>query len=170
MRIPTPYYLGPYYIARRTSNGNTDAEFGDNGYVSTFGNSSDNSHQFTSLCIDPGTRNIVVVGKESSSNGNDSPTLGGCSVVDEGAGNSGAIVVGGVDDAASSSRVLASKISSSGGYDTVFGSNGVVEYRRIVVSGDTDADAELPDRDPRLHGTRLLAHHGLVTSRMMSAG
>lgn len=59
----------------------------------------------------------------------------GCSVVDEGVGNSGAILVGGVDDASSSSLILAGKISSLGGYDTVFGTNGVVEYPVDSVDG-----------------------------------
>ncbi|HEY3716501.1 MAG TPA: hypothetical protein VGL39_18400 [Jatrophihabitantaceae bacterium] len=165
----TPNYLGPYYIVRRTSAGKIDKTFGDNGYVSVFGNSTDSSYQFTSLCIDPGTADIVAVGKAttpsgqvgvverlvppaggsgttsldstfnasgttpglvtiSTPDGNNSPTLYGCSVVDEGAGHSGAILVGGVDDAASSSLVLAAKISSSGAHDTVFGNDGVVEY------------------------------------------
>ncbi|MCW2648165.1 MAG: hypothetical protein JWP07_4274 [Pseudonocardiales bacterium] len=172
----TPSYLGPYYLARRTSDGRIDTTFGAHGYVSSFGNSTDSSYQFTSLCIDPGTGNIVVVGKEATStgqvgvverllppargsgtasldltfnrtgaapgvvtiatpNGHNSPTLYGCSVVDEGAGHSGAILVGGVDDAASSSLVLAAKLSSSGGYDTIFGSNGVVEYPVQSVDG-----------------------------------
>jgi hypothetical protein len=56
-------------------------------------------------------------------------------VVDEGAGHSGAILVGGVDDAATSSLVLAAKITSTGGYDTVFGSNGVAEYPVQSVNG-----------------------------------
>jgi hypothetical protein len=172
----TPSYLGPYYIVRRTSDGNIDTTFGDNGYVSVFGNSADSSYKFTSLCIDPGTGNIVLVGQQTTStgpvgiverltqpasgsdtasldtsfnasgttpgvltistpNGNNSPMLYACSVVDEGAGHSGAILVGGVDSAASSSLVLAAKISSSGSYDTVFGSSGVVEYPVQSVDG-----------------------------------
>jgi hypothetical protein len=172
----TPNYLGPYYIVRRTSDGRIDTTFGDNGYVGVFGNSADSSYKFTSLCIDPGTGKIVLVGQQTTSsgpvgvverllqptsgsgtasldtsfnssgstpgavtistpNGNNNPTLYGCSVVDEGAGHGGAILVGGVDDAASSSLVLAAKISSSGGYDTIFGSNGVVEYPVQSVDG-----------------------------------
>jgi hypothetical protein len=172
----TASYLGPYYIVRRTSNGAIDTTFGANGYVSAFNTSADQSYKFTSLCVDPGTGNLVVVGKETTTggtvgvverlippasgsgtatldtsfnpsgttpgivtiatpNGNNSPTLYGCSVVDEGAGHSGAILVGGVDDAASASLVLAAKISSSGGYDTIFGSNGVVEYPVQSVNG-----------------------------------
>jgi hypothetical protein len=172
----SPNYLGPYYIVRRTSDGRIDTTFGDNGYVSVFGNSTDTSYKFTSLCIDPGTGNIVLVGQRTTSsgavgvverllqptsgsdtasldrsfnssattpgavtistpNGNDNPTLYGCSVVDRGARRSGAILVGGIDDAASSSLVLAAKISSTGAYDTVFGSNGVVEYPVHSVDG-----------------------------------
>src|SRR6266480_3437503 len=108
---------------------------GANGYVGAFTNSSDSGYQFTSLCLDPGTANIVIVGQEMTSggpvgiverlippasgsgtanldtsfnpsgptpgivtiatpDGNNSPTLYGCSVVDEGAGHSGAILVG----------------------------------------------------------------------------
>lgn len=172
----TPSYLGPYYIVRRTSDGRIDTTFGNNGYVSVFGNSTDSSYKFTSLCIDPGTGNIVLVGQRTTSsgpvgvverllqpasgsdtasldtsfnasgttpgvvtistpNGNNSPILYSSSVVDEGAGHSGAVLVGGVDSGASSSQVLAAKISSSGGYDTMFGSNGVVEYPVQSVNG-----------------------------------
>jgi hypothetical protein len=172
----TPSYLGPYYIVRRTSDGNIDTTFGDNGYVSVFGNSTDSSYKFTSLCIDPGTGNIVLVGQQTTSsgpvgvverllqptsgsdtasldtsfnasgttpgvvtistpNGNNNPILYSCSVVDEGAGHSGAVLVGGVDSGASSSQVLAAKISSSGGYDTMFGSSGLVEYPVQSVDG-----------------------------------
>jgi hypothetical protein len=56
-------------------------------------------------------------------------------VVNEGAGHSGAILVGGVDNGASSSLVLAAKISSYGGYDTMFGTNGVVEHPVNSVNG-----------------------------------
>jgi hypothetical protein len=172
----TPSYLGPYYIVRRTSNGAIDTSFGDNGYVSAFPTSDNASYKFNSLCIDPGTGNIVVVGQEitsgsteavverlkqpargsgtatldtsfnpsgtipgvvtiSTPNGNNAPNLYGCSVVDEGAGHSGAILVGGVDSSSSSSLVLAAKISSSGGWDTLFGTNGVVEYPVDSVNG-----------------------------------
>jgi hypothetical protein len=169
-------YLGPYYIVRRTSDGAIDTTFGADGYVSAFTTSTDHGYKFTSLCLDPGTGNIVIVGQEMTSsgpvgvverlippagssdtatldtsfnpsgptpgivtiatpNGNNSPTLYGCSVVDEGAGHSGAILVGGVDDAPSSSLVLVGKISSSGGFDTVFGTNGIVEYPVDSVDG-----------------------------------
>jgi hypothetical protein len=77
----------------------------------------------------PGTVTIATP------NGNNSPTLYGCSVVDEGAGHSGAILAGGVDTGASSGLVLAAKISSFGGYDTMFGTNGVVEYPVNSVNG-----------------------------------
>jgi len=43
--------------------------------------------------------------------------------------------VGGVDDAASSSLVLVGKISSSGSFDTIFGTNGIVEYPVDSVDG-----------------------------------
>ena len=110
---------------------------GANGYVGAFTNSSDSGYQFTSLCLDPGTANIVIVGQEMTSGGpvgiverlippasgsgtanldtsfnpsgptpgivtiatpkaNNSPTLYGCSVVNEGEEQSGAILVGGV--------------------------------------------------------------------------
>jgi hypothetical protein len=123
----TPNYLGPYYIVRRDSNGKIDTTFGDNGYISVFGNSADSSYRFTSLCIDPGTGNIVIVGQETTSgapvgvverllqpaggsdiasldtsfnatgttpgvvtistpNGNNNPTLYGCSVAQNGPG------------------------------------------------------------------------------------
>jgi hypothetical protein len=172
----TGAYLGPYYLVRRTRDGRIDTTFGAGGYVSAFGNSTDSDYKFTSLCIDPGTGDIVVVGQETTStgpvgvverltppahgsgtagldtrfdpgggmpgvvtiatpDGNDSPTLYGCSVVDEGAGHSGAIIVSGVDGGVSSDLVLAAKLSSSGGYDTLFGTNGVVEYPVDSVDG-----------------------------------
>jgi hypothetical protein len=172
----TPPYLGPYYIVRRTRDGAIDPTFGAKGYVSAFTTSTDTSFKFTSLCLDPGTRNIVIVGQETTSsglvgvverlippvigagnaaldssfnpggttpglvtiatpNGNNSPALYGCSVVDEGAGHSGTILVGGTDDAASSSLVLAGKIGSSGSFDTAFGANGIVEYPVASVDG-----------------------------------
>ena len=56
-------------------------------------------------------------------------------MVDEGAGHSGAILVGGVDDAVSSSLVLVAKISSSGSFDTIFGTKGIVEYPVDSVGG-----------------------------------
>jgi hypothetical protein len=171
-----PTYLGPYHIVRRTSDGRIDPTFGDDGYVSVFGHSTDSGYQFTSLCIDPGTGKIVLVGQQTTSSAsvgvverlrqpargsgtasldtsfnaraatpgvvtistpdeNRNPTLYGCSVVDEGVGHNGAILVGGVDDAASSSLVLVARISSTGGYDTIFGSNGVVEYPVQSVNG-----------------------------------
>jgi hypothetical protein len=169
-------YLGPYSIVRRTSNGKIDTSFGAGGYVSSFATSTDTTYKFTSMCLDPGTGSIVLVGQQSTSagpvgvverllpptsgsgtatldpsfnstgatpgivtiatpTGNNTPTLYGCSVVDEGAGHSGAILAGGVDDAASSSLVLAAKISSSGGLDTLFGTKGIVEYPVDSVAG-----------------------------------
>jgi hypothetical protein len=171
-----PSYLGPYYIVRRSRDGAIDTTFGSNGYVSAFTNSTDTSYKFTSLCLDPGTGNIVIVGQEMTSsgpvgvverlippdsgfdtanldtgfnpsgptpgivtiatpNGYNSPTLYGCSVVDEGAGHSGAILVGGVDDAASSSLVLVGKVSGFGSFDTNFGINGIVEYPVNSIDG-----------------------------------
>jgi hypothetical protein len=190
-------YLGPYYIVRRTNGGSIDSTFGANGYVSAFSTSTDTSYKFTSLCLDPGTGKIVIVGQEMTSggpvgvverlvppasgsgsatldtsfnpsgptpgivpiatpNGNNSPTLYGCSVVDEGSGHSGAILVGGVDDAAASSLVLVGKISSTGSFDTTFGSNGIVEYPVDSVDGSgtsaeitnvslSGADSDFPD-------------------------
>jgi hypothetical protein len=172
----SPSYLGPYYIVRRTSDGAIDTKFGANGYVSAFTNSTDTSYKFTSLCLDPGTGNIVIVGQEmtfsgpvgvaerlippasgsgtatldtnfnpggptpgivtiATPNGNNSPTLYGCAVVNEGKGPSDAIFVAGVDDAASSSLVLVGKISNSGSFDTMFGNNGIVEYAVDSVDG-----------------------------------
>jgi hypothetical protein len=169
-------YLGPYYIVRRTNGGAIDTTFGANGYMSAFTTSTDANYKFTSLCLDPGNSNIVIVGQEMTSsgsvgiverltpptkgsgaatldtsfnrsgttpgivtiatpNGYNSPALYGCSVVDEGAGHSGAILVGGVDDSVSSSLVLVGKISSSGSFDTLFGTNGIVEYPVDSVDG-----------------------------------
>src|SRR5882757_44367 len=65
----TPSYLGPYYVVRRTSSGAIDTSFGDNGYISAFGTSADTSYKFTSLCVDPGTADIVVVGNQTTSSG-----------------------------------------------------------------------------------------------------
>lgn len=62
-------YLGPYYVVRRTGDGAIDTAFGANGYVSAFPTSGDSTYKFTSLCIDPGTGDIVVVGQESTSAG-----------------------------------------------------------------------------------------------------
>ncbi len=179
----TASYLGPYYIVRRTRNGAIDTTFGANGYVSAFTTSTDTRYKFTSLCLDPGTGNIVIVGQEMTSSGPvgvverlippaggsdtatldtsfdptgltpgivtiatpsgyNSPTLYGCSVADEGAGHSGAIIVGGVDDAASSSLVLVGKISSFCSFDTLFGSNGIVEYPVDTVDG-SNTSAEI---------------------------
>jgi hypothetical protein len=176
----TPSYLGPYYIVRRTSNGKIDTSFGNDGYVNAFPTSDNASYKFNSLCIDPDTGNIVVVGQETTSgsteavierllpptkgtgtatldtsfnpsgtipgvvtistpSGNNAPNLYSCSVVDEGAGHSGAILVGGVDSASSSSLILAAKISSDGGMDTVFGTNGIVEYPVDSVNGSGTA-------------------------------
>jgi hypothetical protein len=195
---PTPAsYLGPYYIVRRTNSGAIDTTFGAKGYVSAFATSTDTSYKFTSLCLDPGTGNIVIVGQQMTSNGpvgvverlvppasgsgtatldtslnpsgptpgivtiatpngNNSPTLYGCSVVDEGSGHSGAILVGGVDDASSSSLVLVGKIGSVGTVDNTFGSNGIVEYPVDSVDGSgtsaeitnvslSGADSNFPD-------------------------
>jgi hypothetical protein len=169
-------YLGPYYIVRRTGDGAIDTTFGASGYVSAFTTSTNTSYKFTSLCLDPGTGSIVIIGQATTSsgpvgvverlippargsgtatldttfnpsgptpgivtiatpNGNNSPTLYGCSVVDQGARHNGAILVGGVDDAASSSLVLVGKISSSGSFDTSFGTSGVVEYPVDSVDG-----------------------------------
>jgi hypothetical protein len=162
-------YLGPNAVVRRTSSGAIDATFGAGGYVDTFANSADTGYKFTSLCLDPGTGAIVLVGQQTTSsgpvgvverltppargsgtatldrrfnptgatpgivtiatpNGNKTPTLYGCTVVDRGKGHSGAILVGGVDDAASSSLVLAAKITGSGSFDPAFGTNGIAEY------------------------------------------
>jgi hypothetical protein len=181
-------YLGPYYIVRRTRDGAIDTTFGANGYVSAFTTSTDTSYKFTSLCLDPGTGNIVIVGQEMTSsgpvgvverlippasgsdtatldtsfnpsgptpgivtiatpNGYNSPTLYGCSVVNEGEGHSGAILVGGVDDAASSSLVLVGKISSFGSFDTIFGANGIVEYPVASVDG-SGTSAEITNVSP----------------------
>src|SRR5258708_6272622 len=172
----TPSSLGPYSSVGRTSDGAIDTSLGDSGYVSAFPASDNANYKFNSLCIDPGTGNIIVVGQESTSsgteavverlippasgsgtatldtsfnpggtipgvvtistpNGNNAPDLYGCSVVDEGAGHSGAILVGGVDSSSSSSLVLAAKISSFGGWDSMFGTNGVVEYPVDSVNG-----------------------------------
>ena len=132
--------------------------FGDNGYVSAFPTSNNTNYKFTSICIDPGTGHIVVVGQETlpaARRRRRAPGAAGswlrdrvpghqfqspvaqspgdshyrhaqrqqCSrpvrlfVVDDGAGHSGAILVGGVDGSRpSSSLVLTDKISSSGSF------------------------------------------------------
>jgi hypothetical protein len=192
-----PSYLGPYYIVRRTSGGAIDTTFGASGYIRAFPTGADASYKFTSLCLDPGTGKIVIVGQETTSSGpvgvverllpgargsgaatldtsfnprgatpgivtiatpsgNNSPTLYGCMVVDEGHGHSGAILVGGVDDAASSSRLLVAKVSRSGRLDTVFGTKGIVEYPVASIDGSgtsaeitnvslSGAHSDLPD-------------------------
>ncbi|MDB4966703.1 MAG: hypothetical protein JWN44_2392 [Myxococcales bacterium] len=78
------------------------------------------------------TPGVVTI---ATPNGNNSPAPNGCSVVDAGAGHSGAIFVSGVDDAASSSLLLVGKISSSGSFDASFGTNGIVEYPVDSVQG-----------------------------------
>jgi hypothetical protein len=62
-------YLGPYYILRRTRDGAIDTTFGANGYISDFTTSTETSYKFSSLCLDPGTGNIVIVGQETTSSG-----------------------------------------------------------------------------------------------------
>ena len=42
---------------------------GANGYVSAFTASTDTGYKFTSLCVDPGTSNIVIAGQETTSSG-----------------------------------------------------------------------------------------------------
>jgi hypothetical protein len=64
-------YLGPYSIVRRTSDGDIDTSFGDNGYVTGFNGNADTSYQLRNLCIDPGTGDIVVVGTEKTSSSTD---------------------------------------------------------------------------------------------------
>jgi hypothetical protein len=99
------------------------------------------------------TPGIVTI---ATPNGNNSPTLYGCSVVNEGEGQSDAILVAGVDDAASSSLVLVGKISNAGSFDTIFGANGIVEYPVDSVDGSgtsaeimnvslSDAHSDFPD-------------------------
>lgn len=59
-------YYGPFYIVRRNSNGTIDSTFG-NGNPITFPNSTTTGYSFQSLCIDPTTHNIVVVGQAPGS-------------------------------------------------------------------------------------------------------
>jgi hypothetical protein len=173
-----PSYLGPYSIVRRTSNGAIDTSFGDSGYISAFPASDNANYKFTSLCIAPGSGNIVIVGQETTSSGavgvverlrppargsgttrldtsfnsrsatpgivtiatpggNNSPTLYGCAV----SGN-GTIYVGGVDDAASSSLLVAAKIKSNGNLDSSFGGGGIAELPVESVNG-SGASAEV---------------------------
>jgi len=174
----SPSYLGPYYVVRRTSDGAIDTAFGARGYVNAFNGSDDNSYKFTSLCIVPGRRDIVVVGQETTSagtagiierlrppargsgtarldtsfnprgatpgivtiatpGGNNSPTLYGCTVSDN-----GTVYAGGVDDAASSSLVLAARIKSNGSPDSSFGRGGIAEFPVQSVNG-SGASAEI---------------------------
>jgi hypothetical protein len=169
-------YLGPYYIVRRTSSGAIDTTFGANGYVDAFSASDNTGYQFTSLCIDPGTEDIIVIGKKTSSatsegvverlhrpargsgtamldtsfnasglspgvvtlatpGGNNNPTLYGCVVSNHGIGHSGTVYVGGIDDAASSSLVVAAKITGVGSFDSSFGNDGIAEFRVTSVNG-----------------------------------
>jgi hypothetical protein len=64
----TPAYLGPYYIVRRTVDGAIDTTFG---LAATSGlhDQPDTSYTFTSLCLDPGTGNIVIIGQAMTSSG-----------------------------------------------------------------------------------------------------
>lgn len=62
-------YLGPYSFVRRNSDGAIDTTFGANGYVSAFPTSTDTNYKLTSLCLDPGTGNIVIVGQQTTSSG-----------------------------------------------------------------------------------------------------
>jgi hypothetical protein len=167
----SPSYLGPYYIVRRTSSGAIDTAFGAKGYVNAFNASDDKNYKFTSLCVAPGSRDIIVVGQATTSSGtvgvierlrppargsgmarldtsfnprgttpgivtiatpdgNNSPTLYGCAVPDN-----GLIYVGGIDDAASSSLVMTAKITSNGSLDSSFGSGGIAESPVQSVNG-----------------------------------
>ena len=167
----SPSYLGPYYIVRRTSHGAIDTEFGADGYINAFDTSDEGNYKFTSLCIAPASRDIIIVGQETTSSGtagvverlrppargsgtarldtsfnprgttpgivtiatpggNNSPTLYGCAVSDN-----STIYVGGVDDAASSSLVLAAKIKGNGSLDSSFGSGGLAEFPVQSVNG-----------------------------------
>lgn len=191
-KTTSPSYLGPYYVVRRTSSGAIDTAFGANGYVNAFYASDDKNYKFTSLCIAPGSGNIIIVGQETTSSGaagvierllppargsgtarldtslnsrgatpgivtiatpggNNSPTLYGCAV----SGN-GTIYVGGVDDAASSSLLVAAKINSTGSLDSSFGSGGIAELPVESVNGSgasaevtnvsvNDAESNFPD-------------------------
>lgn len=96
----TSGYQGPYYIVRRLSNGNIDTSFGASGYVISFPQSSNSSYQFSGLCIDPGTSNLVVVG--NANNGSNTavverllpPAAGsGTAAADTSFGNSGVVTV-----------------------------------------------------------------------------
>src|ERR1039458_9071308 len=57
----SPSYLGPYYIVRRTSHGAIDTEFGADGYINAFDTSDEGNYKFTSLCIAPPSRDIIIV-------------------------------------------------------------------------------------------------------------
>jgi hypothetical protein len=165
----TAAYLGPYYIVRRTSSGAIDTTFGANGYVDTFNASDTSGYQFTSLCVDPGTDDIIVIGQTSASGtaegvverlkqprrgsgtatldtsfnaagptpgvvtlatpgGKNNPLLYSCAVSNQGVGHRGTVYVGGIDDATSSSLVLAAKITGAGSLDASFGSSGIAEF------------------------------------------
>jgi len=54
---------------RRTRDGAIDTTFGTHGYVSDFSKSTYTSYKLTSLCLDPGAGNIVIVGQEMTSSG-----------------------------------------------------------------------------------------------------
>lgn len=177
-KTTSPSYLGPYYVVRRTSSGAIDTAFGANGYVNAFYASDNKHYKFTSLCIAPGSGNIIIVGQETTSSGvagvverlrppargsgtarldtrfnsrgatpgivtiatpggNNSTTLYGCAV-----SGTGTIYVGGVDDAASSSLLVAAKIKSNGSLDSSFGSGGIAELLVESVNG-SGASAEV---------------------------
>jgi hypothetical protein len=80
------------------------------------------------------TAGIVTI---ATPGGNHSPTLYGCAV----SGN-GTIYVGGVDDAASSSLLVAAKIKSNGSLDSSFGRGGIAELAVESVNG-SGASAEV---------------------------
>jgi hypothetical protein len=165
----TAAYLGPYYIVRRTSSGAIDSTFGANGYVDTFNASDTKGYQFTSICVDPGTDDIIVIGQTTASGtaeaiverlkqprrgsgiavldssfnaggvtpgvvtlatpgGKNNPSLSSCAVSNQGIGHRGTVYAAGIDDATSSSLVLAAKITGAGSLDGSFGSNGIAEF------------------------------------------
>ncbi|MDX6705053.1 MAG: hypothetical protein QOI48_899 [Solirubrobacteraceae bacterium] len=108
---------------------------GDHGYVSAFGNNTDSSYKFTSMCIDSGTGKIVLVGQQTTpavrwgvverllqpASGSDTASL-------DTSFNASATKTG--------TFTVPSDCGSMQGY--TFNSGG-----RIVVSGDSSANAEM---------------------------
>jgi hypothetical protein len=56
-------------VQHRLLGGAIDTAFGASGYVNAFNASGDKNYKFTSLCIVPSSRDIIVAGQETTSSG-----------------------------------------------------------------------------------------------------